>query len=291
MNISGLIKRITPLCLKISGKLPQCPWSSVMYTLNPRTLNPKHLPIKIDVIETDGDFKKLRFNNKHNLWFPCTTRVNEDLWNEYLSVTWNSPVNSHYYFRDTVRIQPGDVCLDCGTCEGIFALLALEAGAKKVICIEPNEVMISCLQKTFFNEIRQEKIFIYQAALGGCCGETFFSYDASYPSYGTIGNANTLHRSKIPLKTIDAIVNEIKLDSIHFIKMDIEGAELEAIKGASQTILTNRPKLAITTYHNTYDFKCLSIILDSYQMTSLARGITLFGSETYRPVLLHSPWN
>ena len=54
MNISGLIKRITPLCLKISGKLPQCPWSSVMYTLNP-----KHLPIKIDAIETDGDFKKL----------------------------------------------------------------------------------------------------------------------------------------------------------------------------------------------------------------------------------------
>lgn len=164
MNISGLIKRITPLCLKISGKLPQCPWSSVMYTLNPRTLNPKHLPIKIDVIETDGDFKKLRFNNKHNLWFPCSTRVNEDLWNEYLSVTWNSPVNSHYYFRGNVRIQPGDICLDCGSCEGIFALLALEYGAKRVICIEPNEVMINCLKKTFCSEILEGKVLIYQAA-------------------------------------------------------------------------------------------------------------------------------
>jgi len=94
---------------------------------------------------------------------------------------------------------------------------------------------------------------------------------------------------KIPLKTIDAILKEIKFDSIHFIKMDIEGAELEAIKGASQTILANRPKLAITTYHNAYDFKCLSFILESYQMTSHARGITLFGSKIYRPVLLHSP--
>ncbi|MCM1047763.1 MAG: FkbM family methyltransferase [Clostridiales bacterium] len=53
----------------------------------------------------------------------------------------------------------------------------------------------------------------------------------------------------IPVDSLDHLIN----DNITFIKMDIEGAEYAAIKGAEKTIKRCRPKLAISIYHNDND--------------------------------------
>jgi hypothetical protein len=54
---------------------------------------------------------------------------------------------------------------------------------------------------------------------------------------------------KINVKTIDSL----QLDRLSFIKMDIEGAEINALKGAKMTILRDKPKLAICIYHSNDD--------------------------------------
>jgi hypothetical protein len=41
---------------------------------------------------------------------------------------------------------------------------------------------------------------------------------------------------------------------VDFIKMDVEGAEVEALRGAENTIRKFRPKLAISVYHSISDF-------------------------------------
>ncbi len=287
MNIQGLIKRLTPLRLKLTGQLSNCPWSSVFCNLDPRTLSPKTPLINIDVIAIEGDLKKLRFGNKHDIWFPVGTTINQELWNEYLSVFWENPANYHYYFKKNTHIKPGDSCIDCGTCEGTFVLLALEYGAEKVICIEPNEVMIRCLKKTFSSEIEKGKVVVYHAAVGAYCGETSFSFEAAYPSFGKIKDIDKTGII-IPVKTIDSICKKMNISRIDFIKMDIEGAEIQAIEGALDTLRKHRPKLAITTYHRPFDFRCLEAILSSEKMKTEATGITHFGGGVYRPVMIHA---
>lgn len=43
-------------------------------------------------------------------------------------------------------------------------------------------------------------------------------------------------------------------DSVSFIKMDLEGWEMHALKGAANTIRSGQPKLAISVYHHSKDF-------------------------------------
>jgi hypothetical protein len=52
----------------------------------------------------------------------------------------------------------------------------------------------------------------------------------------------------VPVVSLDNALTEIGISNINFIKMDIEGAEIEAIKGAKKT-LSNNCGLAIASYH------------------------------------------
>jgi hypothetical protein len=52
-----------------------------------------------------------------------------------------------------------------------------------------------------------------------------------------------------PLTTIDRVVAELRLDRVDYIKMDIEGAEVRALKGASATIAKFHPRLSIAAEH------------------------------------------
>ncbi len=64
------------------------------------------------------------------------------------------------------------------------------------------------------------------------------------------------HISKDGAVSVDVVAIDDVVDSeekITFIKMDIEGAELESLKGAAQCIKKNKPKLAISIYHKPED--------------------------------------
>ena len=57
------------------------------------------------------------------------------------------------------------------------------------------------------------------------------------------------HSITVPVRPLDDIVDELRLDRVDFIKMDIEGAERQAVEGARRTIQRFRPRMALCTYH------------------------------------------
>lgn len=61
--------------------------------------------------------------------------------------------------------------------------------------------------------------------------------------------------------SIDEYVSENNIEKVDFIKMDIEGAEMKALKGAEQTLIKHRPQLAISIYHSNNDMQDIPIYL------------------------------
>ena len=54
----------------------------------------------------------------------------------------------------------------------------------------------------------------------------------------------------IETAAIDEIVKD---DKVTFLKLDVEGAEMKALQGAKNTIMKNKPRLAVCIYHKPED--------------------------------------
>ncbi len=61
-------------------------------------------------------------------------------------------------------------------------------------------------------------------------------------------------RRQIPITTLDEFVEQEGLDRVDFIKVDIEGAEELALRGAREVIRRFRPKWSLASYHTDCGF-------------------------------------
>ena len=64
--------------------------------------------------------------------------------------------------------------------------------------------------------------------------------------HSTNDSANSL---SIECTTIDDLLDELKLNRLDMVKMDIEGAEIEALQGSKKTLSNYCPHVAIASYH------------------------------------------
>lgn len=151
--------------------------------------------------------------------------------------------------REGVPLGPrrGDTVLDCGACIGDFAMLfaAMVGPTGAVHLFDPVPLHLRfCAVQAALNPTLGHVLHLVPAAVGATAGRalgTIVDLDHVSPGGLKVNAYETV--------TIDGYVRQAGLGRVDFIKMDIEGAELEAIAGGAGVIAGCRPRLAVSAYH------------------------------------------
>jgi FkbM family methyltransferase len=155
-----------------------------------------------------------------------------------------------------VQADIGDVVLDIGGCWGDTALyFASKVGnSGKVYSFEfiPDNIKLHHIN-TGFNELLSKRIELVPNPVSDKTGIDVF-YKDDGPGSRIEMNPFEEQTGSVKTLSIDDFVESRGFEKVEFIKMDIEGAEPAALRGAIKTITRFRPKLAIAIYHSMEDF-------------------------------------
>lgn len=164
----------------------------------------------------------------------------------YQEVIQPSNINPHAYESNYVAIQPGDVVVDAGACAGFFTRQALVKGAQKVFAFEPLPAIASSLRETFQQECASGVVVVAPVALTNVTGTASFNDGDQFICEARLTSDGT---HTVLTSTLDDFVRSQNVDRIDFIKMDIEGEEMNAVAGAVGAINRFKPRLSIAVYH------------------------------------------
>ena len=174
----------------------------------------------------------------------------------WLGIYERSEVNQ---FADVVRTLPkGAVIFDFGAHSGYFSLVAVSTNPDVVIhAFEPsfrNEFLAAHIR---LNSIRN--IHLHRCAVGR--EET----DVSFNGYAII-QEDSINKSEFKEKgvvrqiAIDQEIQKGHLPYPDLIKMDIEGAEVEALLGMMETLSKSKPKIFLSMHSDQLRTDCLNLL-------------------------------
>lgn len=155
--------------------------------------------------------------------------------------------HDQYFVRDIVPLSSSEIFVDCGAFDGDTMkefIKASKGNYQSIVCFEPVEEYHKKIEK----HGRSKRV---TAICAGVYKETTtLHFNASGGKGSSIATASE-HTIPVPVRAIDDVP---ECNNATFIKMDVEGSEMDALRGAKETILRNHPKLAICIYHRHRDF-------------------------------------
>lgn len=165
-----------------------------------------------------------------------------------LNLIWEIYDPHQYFGNDLIHNVSGNFA-DCGAFQGDTLrdfMGQIGNSPYHYFAFEADEYNYNVLKKACCKN-QWENTTLFHIALWKKRGSLFFvSEDATGEVSGKIAD-NTL--SKSVTVDADSLDNILENESIDFIKMDIEGAEMEALEGGVKIIKEQKPTLAISAYH------------------------------------------
>lgn len=191
----------------------------------------------------NDDFSRRLFINLINY------RISRDL--KYLK---GYESENQYFPNDgIVKTGENEIFLDCGAFDGDSIKTFLDyVGGKyeKIIAMEPSDNNYKKLINSigFLQNIEFHNKGVYKE-------EKKLRFSVGDAKNSFVSDSGT---EELDVIDIDTLLNGEK---VTFIKMDIEGAEYDALQGARSTIKKYTPKLAISIYHKTEDLLDIPLLI------------------------------
>lgn len=167
--------------------------------------------------------------------------------------------NEKQYF-DLPELKVGnieEVFIDGGCYDGINSMQFAQwckGNFRKIYAFEPDRNNFQKCEKVLYGIFDKEQIFIYNKGLGESEMTLNFRKDDSGSRFAADGE------DMVEVVALDKAIKE----KVTFLKLDVEGAEGMAIRGAKELIQREKPKCAICVYHKPEDIWEIPALLLEY---------------------------
>ena len=166
-------------------------------------------------------------------------------------------IYKHYFDLDLLPFCKNEVFVDVGAYTGDTVLDYIASygmSYNKIYCYEITESMVLYMKNNFSNLPNVE---IRNLAVAERVGKLYLDANS------TSASANRVKEAGVDAVNAVSLDEDIK-EKISMIKMDIEGGEISAIKGAKEHIKNDLPKLFISVYHSNDDIITIPKLIQSY---------------------------
>jgi FkbM family methyltransferase len=155
---------------------------------------------------------------------------------------WSKLLNRSYHYEDELELlfrDSADVdytLIDCGANYGYWSVLVSSApyGSHKAIAIEPSSQNFSKLANNA--SVNGDRFELMKSAIGSARGTAHLT-GTKHEAFSIAGGINS-GGEEVPVIALDNLVDDGKVssDGKFLIKLDVEGVEIEAIKGGMQLL-------------------------------------------------------
>ena len=153
------------------------------------------------------------------------------------------------------NFNKGEILYDIGAHVGYFSAIAasINNGSGGIYAFEPRP-MNARFFRIHMKANHFKNVTLFEAAVGD--SERDVRFDLGHGS--ATGHVSLNGRLKIKQVSIDKMLKEGKIPSPDFIKIDVEGGEMDVLKGLVEIISTHHPKILVATHNQ----QCHTFVLD-----------------------------
>ena len=168
-------------------------------------------------------------------------------WMPKMAIAIHEPESTSVFWN---AIAPGMTVVDAGANMGGFSVLAAHrvGTSGRVFAFEPEPRNFASLSRRMR---RFPMVTPVQRAVSDTVGEAVLHLDSFHAGHSLVGviAGPAVSETTVPVTSLDAFVREQGLAGLDVVKLDVEGAELQAIAGMREQLAGPRPPVILCEIH------------------------------------------